>query len=84
MRALLPLLAALLLLAAPLRAQEGFDGAVAGLAGGFGAQAEAVDRLGGRIDVSRSDLGGARFAVRLPAGPGPSGAGRADAVVGAP
>lgn len=46
MRPLLRLLAVVLLLAAPARAQEGFDAAVGGLAGGFGAQAEAVDRLG--------------------------------------
>ncbi len=43
---LLRLLAVFLLLAAPLRAQENFEGAVAGLAGGFAAQAEAVERLG--------------------------------------
>jgi urea transport system permease protein len=43
---LLRLLPLFLLLAMPLRAQEGFDSAAAGLAGGFAAQAEAVDRLG--------------------------------------
>jgi urea transport system permease protein len=36
----------LLLLAAPARAQDAFTSAVAGLSGGFGAQVEAVDRLG--------------------------------------
>jgi urea transport system permease protein len=46
MASLLRLLVVFLLLAAPLRAQEGFEVAVAGLAGGFAAQAEAVDRLG--------------------------------------
>jgi urea transport system permease protein len=46
MAGLLRLLAVFLLLAAPLRAQEGFEAVVAGLAGGFAAQAEAVDRLG--------------------------------------
>ena len=43
---LLCLVAVILLLAAPLRAQEGLESAAAGLAGGFAAQAEAVDRLG--------------------------------------
>ncbi|EHL96144.1 urea ABC transporter, permease protein UrtB [Acetobacteraceae bacterium AT-5844] len=43
---LLRLLAVFLLLAAPLRAQESFESGVAGLAGGFAAQAEAVERLG--------------------------------------
>ncbi|MBO1078400.1 urea ABC transporter permease subunit UrtB [Roseomonas haemaphysalidis] len=43
---LLRLLAVLLLLAAPAWAQEGYDSAVGGLAGGFGTQAEAVERLG--------------------------------------
>ncbi|MBC9207643.1 urea ABC transporter permease subunit UrtB [Roseomonas aerophila] len=42
----LRLLAVFLLFAAPLRAQEGFEAVVAGLAGGFAAQAEAVERLG--------------------------------------
>jgi urea transport system permease protein len=46
MFALLRLLVVFLLLAAPLRAQEGFEGAAAGLSGGFATQAEAVDRLG--------------------------------------
>jgi urea transport system permease protein len=46
MSGLLRLLAVLLLLAAPLRAQESFEGIAARLSGGFGAQAEAVDRLG--------------------------------------
>jgi urea transport system permease protein len=45
--ALLGLILALLLLAAPgARAQESFDSLAAGLAGGFGTQAEAVERLG--------------------------------------
>lgn len=63
---------------------KGDGGRLHGRGLGLALVGQAVDRLGGRIDVSRSDLGGARFAVRLPAGPGPSGAGRADAVVGAP
>ncbi|RKK01551.1 urea ABC transporter permease subunit UrtB, partial [Pseudoroseomonas wenyumeiae] len=46
MSRLLCLVAAFLLLAAPLRAQDGVQTAAAGLAGGFAAQAEAVDRLG--------------------------------------
>ncbi|ROP44912.1 sensor histidine kinase regulating citrate/malate metabolism [Pseudokineococcus lusitanus] len=63
---------------------KGDGGRLHGRGLGLALVGQAVDRLGGRIDVSRSDLGGACFAVRLPAGPGPSGAGRADAVVGAP
>lgn len=39
-------LLALLMLAAPARAQDAFTDALSGLAGGFGQQAEAVDRLG--------------------------------------
>lgn len=42
----LTLILAVLLLALPARAQDAFTEAMAGLAGGFGAQAEAVERLG--------------------------------------
>src|SRR5688572_2890008 len=86
-RSLLGLLL-LLLLALPATAQDGFDAALAGLAGSFNQQAEAVERLGALGDPRALPVLRALSEGRLLRSPAgalllPGAAGPVDAATGA-